>query len=524
MFAGIFIQNFMVQAVLRQEPGLSSRALALVEGQPPLANVVAVNESAQRLGVAIAMPKTTAAQFAGIQIRERSPAQEKCAHSALLDLGWSVSPRLEDTAPDTLVVDAAGLRGIFGSDEEIAKALVERGQACGLRLNVSMAANPDTAVLAARGFDGIRVISAGCEQEQLAQLPVRVLQLSAETAEMLERWGIRTCGALAKLPVLELSERLGQEGVRLHALTSGKGTRALAIAEPIATFEEELELDDSVEELEPLSFLLGRLLDQLCARLNARALAAQLIHMRFELEPAFDAAIDAKRETLKRKNAPGIYELGLQLPVAMCDPKMLLKLVRLRLQMHPPQAPIVKLWMAAEAARPRTTQNGLFLPSFPDPLKLELTVARIAAVVGEGHIGSPELEDTHRPDGFMVRPFRPASDESELKKRNQECDSGPRTKAALSCRVFRPPLAAKVEVQKGTPRRVGFQGMRGKVLAASGPWKISGGWWREDEWRQQEWDLEIQFGDAASAPKRSALYRVFYDENTDAWFIRGLYD
>jgi protein ImuB len=538
MFAGIFVENFLVQAVIRGEPALRNCALALVEGNPPLVNVVAVNEAAQHLSITIGMPKATAAQFVGVEIRERSTTQEKSAHAALLDLGWSVSPRLEDTAPDTLVADIAGLSGIFGSEERIAKVLIERGNACGLRLNVSVAASPDTAVIAARGFSGIHVIAKSEEATQLSQLPVNVLRLSPETAETLERWGVRTCGSLAALPLLELSERLGQEGVRLHALASGKGSRALAIAEPAYAFEEELELDDGVEELEPLSFLLGRLLDQLCARLAARALAASVIRMRFDLEPSFEAAIDTKNEIVRRKYASRVYERELQLPVPIRDTKTLLKLVRLRLQMHPPQAPIVKLWMAAEAARPRFTQNGLFLPSFPDAEKLELTVARIAGIVGENNVGSPELLDTHRPDAFVMRPFRPAHDEHELKKRNQKAIQhlASRKKAALSCRLFRPPLAAKVEVQNGMPLRVFFQGKRGNVVAAAGPWKSSGEWWRDDEWRHEEWDLEIAFrpprkrdffSDRENISPRNpeiALYRVFYDAKSDAWFVRGFYD
>ena len=42
-----------------------------------------------------------------------------------------------------------------------------------------------------------------------------------------------------------------------------------------------MELEHGVEELEPLAFLLGRLLDQLCARLAARSLAASAIRLRF---------------------------------------------------------------------------------------------------------------------------------------------------------------------------------------------------------------------------------------------------
>ena len=75
-------------------------------------------------------------------------------------------------------------------------------------------------------------------------------------------WGVRTCEELAALPVLQLSERLGQEGVRLHELARGARVRSLVLAEPGICFEEEIELEEAVEELEPLSFLLGRLLDQ----------------------------------------------------------------------------------------------------------------------------------------------------------------------------------------------------------------------------------------------------------------------
>ena len=102
--------------------------------------------------------------------------------------------------------------------------------------------------------------------------------------ETLERWGVRTCEALAELPLLELSERLGQQGVQLHEWARGASVRSLVLAEPKLCFEEEMELEYAVEELEPLAFLLGRLLDQLCARLAARSLGACAIRLRFELD------------------------------------------------------------------------------------------------------------------------------------------------------------------------------------------------------------------------------------------------
>jgi len=533
-FASIFVPNFLLQAVVRAEPALCERALALIEGNPPLCSVIAINEKAARTGIEIGITKTDAEQFAGTEIRPRSPAQEKTAHAALLDIGWSVSPRIEDTAQDAIVLDLAGLTSLFGAEKEIGAHLAERAAACGLQVNVAIASNIDTALIAARGFAGITVIAHGEEAQALSGLLIGALSPSIETAETLSRWGVATCGAFARLPILELSERLGQEGVRLHALARGASARSIAIAEPAHFFEEEMELDDAVEELDPLSFLLGRLLDQLCARLAARSLGAAAIRVRFELEPSFENAADI-REAFPAKRQPGLYEKEIQLPVPARDSKMLLKLLRLRLQLNPPGAPIQKIALAAEAARPRATQGGLLLPSFPDPEKLELTIARIAQVVGEENVGSPSLTDTYRPEDFQMRRFLTPREAARADggngARHAEREQA-NAKVSMSFRVFRPAVPAKLDLHAGSPTRVVFQGLRGEVIAASGPWRTSGDWWREDPWQQDEWDLEIHFQAAeprdrfssADLRSNSGIFRFYYDSLRRGWFVRGVYD
>ncbi len=522
-FASIFVPNFRVKAVVRAEPELRGRALALVEGVPPLCHVTAVNERAARMGVETGMTKANAEQFAGLEIRGRSEILEKSAHAALLDTGWSISPRIEDAGEDEIVVDLAGLRSLFGDEAEIGVELARRTFVCGLQANVAIAGNIDAASIAARGCDGVTVIPRGGEAARLRDLPVRVLRPAEETAETLERWGVRTCGALAALPVEPLSERLGQEGVRLHERARGASVRSLHVAEAADFFEEAMELDEAVEDLDPLSFLLGRLLDQLCARLATRALGAASIRVKFELQPSFEEACDRRKEVVREKNPPGEYKTELHLPVPARDAKMLLKLLRLRLQAHPPGAPVQKIALKAEAARPRATQGGLFLPSFPDPEKLELTIARIANVVGEANVGSPEIVDTHRPGAIRMRRFEAVQTEG-IEKRSEA--SAPDGRVTVAFRVFRPEIPARVEMHDGRPAAVIFQGARGEVRAAAGPWKTSGDWWREDDWEQEEWDLEIQFRAAASGNAREewALYRVYYDARRERWFVQGIYD
>lgn len=566
-FAAIFVPNFMVQAVLRSEAALRARALALIEGTPPIWSVVAVNEAAARAGIRIGMTKTQVEQFCGIEIRHRSPGQEKAAHATLLDLGWSISPRIEDAALDTIVLDLAGLNSLHGSDEDIAKQMMSRAVELGLAVNVAVASKIDVAILAAHGFFGLTVIPEGEERERLGKLPVNVLSLSMEIFETLNNWGIYTCEAFAALPVVQLSERLGQEGVRLHELARGESVRSLMLAEPEIHFEEEMELEDAVEELEPLSFLLARLLNQLCARLNARSLAACAIRVKFELDPAFSTETAGKgsglrKDDFRRKPVPKIYERVLALPVAMRDSKMLLSLLRLHLQADPPSAPILKIVLAADAARPRFSQGELYLPSSPDPEKMELTVARLANLVGDAHIGSPELMDTHRPDEFRMRRFVSQSNRAEIRRGNYggasrtirrngenatagKRDSEANVKPKNGFRVFRPAQPVSIEVQEKCPIRVGFRGIYGEVVAASGPWRSSGDWWRDDGWQNDEWDLEIAFPAMVNArsnvstdrlqrdqtlnsrPERTSqrgLYRIFYDAIRQDWFVRGMYD
>ena len=78
----------------------------------------------------------------------------------------------------------------------------------------------------------------------------------------------------------------------------------------------------------------------------------------------------------------------------------------------------------------------------------------------------------------------------------------------------------------GRPARVFFRGLRGEVVAASGPWRSSGDWWEKDAWRQAEWDIEIRFDMRAGGKGQTqrGLYRLAYDEIRGEWLVRGAFD
>jgi protein ImuB len=566
-FACIYVPNFLVAAALRAEPELQARALAILEGKPPLETILAVNAKAASMGIAPGMTKAQAELCAELALRPRSALQESAAHAALLDCAQSFSPCVEDSACDTALLDLAGMESLLGSLPEISRAIYSRAAALGLAANVAVASNPDAAVLAARGlcgaglcgagtppFDKLRtcpepaegagsarvsitVIPPGKEAEQLGPLPTEVLfvnppeegrregeekKAAARLLETLDRWGIRNLRGLAALPEVSLSERLGQEGLRLQQLARGATSRTLVPVEAPPVFEESVELEHPIVLLEPLAFLLNRLLEQICARLGSRALATQELRLILDLEN-----FSAHNQQSAINHQPFVRTLRLPLP--MLDSKVFLKLLQLDLNAHPPGAPIVKIHLAAEPARPRSAQAGLFLPPSPEPEKLELTLARIAEMVGENKVGALELLDTHHPEGFRMRRFVAEAPRQNAPEKTSDPAEEPSIVTAL--RRFRPPLRAQVTLENGQPTHLvcrNRNNVEGAVLWRAGPWRFSGDWWEHEAWSRDEWDIALQNNALQNNAMRNgdavSFCRLVHDLLSGGWFVEGTYD
>jgi protein ImuB len=206
----------------------------------------------------------------------------------------------------------------------------------------------------------------------------------------------------------------------------------------------------------------------------------------------------------------------------MLDPKLFLKLLQLDLSAHPPGAPILKIHLTAEPARPRSAQGGLFLPPSPEPEKLELTLARIASLVGESRVGSLELLDTYRAEGFRMKRFVPGTySEGAVSETVRQKATAEEKSAVAALRMFRPPLRATVTLENGEPARVlcsKKKEVQGAVLWKAGPWRSSGDWWEREAWARDEWDIALQTADGA------ALYRLMHDLLGGSWFVEGTYD
>jgi protein ImuB len=517
-FACLFVPDFPVQAVVRLEREISGKPLAILAGAAPLTKVFAVNPEARNLGIEIGMTKVQAEAFQGIVWRWRSLSQEATAYAALLDCAWTISPRVGDAPKhedqdfiDTVVLDIDGCEKLFGPPEKIAQDLQHVASEVGFTTNIAVAESPLAAVSAAQGFAGITIIPTGEEGMRIGTLSLERLRIPFEAVETLKRWGIHTCAEFGALPEISIVERLGQEGLRWWRLARGVNNQQLFAKDFPTHFEERMELDSPVELLEPLLFILNRLLDQLCTRLRMHILAVGEIKITLTLE-----------RNDSRSKEPAVHLRTIRFPLPARDSKLLLRLLQLDLEKHPPSSPVIAVQIVALPVKAGSRQMGLFLPLSPDPERLEITLAKIQNTVGEDRVGAPVLLDTHSPNYFRQNRFvLPEACEKEQAKKNTP---------TTAMRIYRPPLPANVEFQDGKPATLGCEGVRRQVLAFAGPWRTKGEWWSETVWSRDEWDVEVQIlrpkvqADGKTGKLETALYRVYKDLRAKRWFVEGIYD
>ena len=303
---------------------------------------------------------------------------------ALLDLALEFSPYVEQTNAETVLFCIDPLRKLLGSPYQIASDISRAGFERKMQANLAIASNPDTAILLGRHIRGVTLVPPGEEAHKLAPLPLAALTLDTAMLDILRRWGLKTCEDLALLPEAGVAERLGPGGVYLRNLALGVIHRPLQIQAETSNYERRVELEHPIALLEPLLFLFSAALTELCALLRSQSRAARLLAVNLDLE------------------AKPPYRAVLEFPVPVTDHRTMLKLLQLHLERHSPDAQITAFQLRIEPVEPRRVQSGLFLPATPLPDKLQITLARIAGMVGEENVGSPMRLNTHRPDAFRL--------------------------------------------------------------------------------------------------------------------------
>jgi protein ImuB len=496
MYACVYAREFPAQALLRLRPELQRKAVAVLEGEPPREFVCSANTHGYAIGVQRGMTRPQMEVLENLEILRRSRAEEQSARDALLECVGRFSPRVEELRFENALgfgTDLSGTEKLLGTAKNIVANLFRQAQAIGLEISVAASCNLHAALCWAKSHIGTKVIGSGEERKILAPIPVDALDLTLDQSVTFSLWGIHTLGALAALPQTELVARLGQEGKRLHQLAWGEHPHLLKPVTQEFELKEAIEFEAGVESLDSVMFVLSPMLQQLCVRADSRALALVSVTVQCELDGG------------------ALYSRTLRPVLPTIDHAALLKLIHLDLIANPPGAAVMGIRALAETNRPSRAQLGLFSPQFPEPMRLEVTLARLAAVVGSTErVGAPELLDSHHRDAFRVRHFA-APEEAKTKTAVAP--------ARVGLRVLRPAEAVYVQTYKERPHQFVFRGEQYMVGECYGPWHSSGDWWGPERWARAQWDVV-----ASSRTGKPLCCQLSCEAASNAWQVEALYD
>ncbi len=541
MFAVLHIADFALYAVLRTERASrdnsagpagpepsrreQGRKAALFANTGKKSLVLATTPTARAAGVERGMTAPQAvARCPTLLIRAPNLAAEIEARAALLAVAFTLSPAIEATAPGISTIDLRGsVREKFTPAAHAAIAELAR---LALPATAGLARTPLLALYAARATpfnpsgalnlsrapagkspasaptertiqitstmageeSSLRFIASPDEKNFLAPLPLAFADPSLELAGVFANWGLRTLGDLTALPRDDIVRRFGAEGLAVWQRAAGGDPRPLRPVIPPQTFSATMEFEDPIETLDPLLFLLRRFLDRLSLELITSQHVAAEIELTLRLEDETRHARDFR------------------LPEPTADPEILFRALHTHLASLQTAASIIAVDLRLTPTRPLVRQQGLFETGLRDPHGFAETLARVSALVGADRLGTPQLEDTHRPDAVRLTP--PAAVIPPL--------ASPPLHPVLSTplRRFRPPLPARLEFMEGRPTFLWTERLRGEIAFRSLVWPSSGEWWQNDRaWSRLEWDIALAGG---------GLYRLLRVDG--AWFIEGEYD
>ncbi|MBV9617593.1 MAG: hypothetical protein JO201_00140 [Verrucomicrobia bacterium] len=342
-----------------------------------------------------------------------------------------------------------------------------------------------------------------------------------EVLTVLHKWGIHTLGQLAALNIEELRNRLGAEAARLWERANGTATRPLKFVQPPEAFAESFEFDHEIETAEPLLFILRRFLEQLSLRLNSIYLVARELTLTITFSgPREDGNSAGPVRQLDglvpRRGRTAVRVFKIPQPTNAVD--LLFRMLQTHLENFKSEYPIVAVALSAEPIRPVSQQFGLFETALRNPQQLYETLARLSALLGNDRVGTPVLEETHRPDAFRMESFcwqihnRKRAIGGNCPYLNEgETPAATEEKSRVALRRFRPPLRTSIFISKH--RHLESDKIRGQIIDQIGPFLLSGNWWGEKAWARAEWDMQVENGEAIRA-----------HESESSWKLDGIYD
>ncbi len=493
MYAAIWIPQFALQSVLRTEAFARNACVAILRETAQRSIIYQVNSFADRYGVTEGQTVSQAiAKCKQLQVRPRKPLAEKSAKLSLFNCIYSLTPLIEESSEELYTIQ---LQGIHPSDQKSQiQALLALLKEQGFFPRIGVAQTADWANYAAKCAHPLLWIDN--PRSVFKEINIQTAVEDPHLRSILKQWGIHTLADYANLSQQAIGERFGKVGLKVWHSLHNKTQRILRIKTPPTDFRSRMELEFEIESLEPLLFVLNRMIDQLWLQLKSAFLKAQVLILQLELEDksSYRRVFKLPEPTLSRDKIEQVLHTHLEnLQTCSAITAVSLEIIPTDAANHQPQ---------------------LFQQQVKDPWKFASTIHQLVGLLGSENVGTPVLRDNHEPDTFSMESLTQTLDPIDTVASTNLFQVH-----QLKLQRFRPPIPTRVKLHSGKPSRLDTilssstsPCYSGIILSLRGPWNFSGNWWDQRQWKRMEWDIQLESG---------SLFRLIYTNGH--WFIEGAY-
>jgi protein ImuB len=424
--------------------------------------------------------------WAGVHLHEVDPV--RLAQLAIR--AQRFTPRVSLAPPDGLLLEVAGSLHLFGDLVGLRHELTEECLHFLAEPVLAFAPTPLAALTAARAGHPLLISDHAQLVGQLAPLPLSALRWPEETRARLARAGVRTIGAVLRLPRAGFARRFGAAQLAVLDALTGRTREVRAAFHPPVRFRRRRELDCELSDHGELLAALTPLIAALGAFLTARQCGVVEVEYRLVHRQAPPtrcvltlAAPCADAQQLGALFRERLHALRLPAPVRACE---------LRADQLLPHRPHGRcLWQPGEHGGEVGEESGDLID-------------RLRARLGPEAVHGLTVRAEHRPESaWATTPPPPVVPRGAASARAADVvGEAARPLWLLSAPQ---PLAA----QQGLPRR------RGPLRLMSEPERIETGWWDGGEVARDYYTAVDLHG------VRLWVFRE--REQPHRWFLHGIF-
>lgn len=396
---------------------------------------------------------------------------------------WAARDGLDGSGGAGLWLDITGCAHLFGGEAALLKDLSARFAGLGFSSRLGLAETPGAAWALAHcraAEHAPAVIPNGAQRTDLADMSISGLRLTSRTRETLARLGVRTLADVMALPRAQITRRFGSEVCLRLDQFMGRVDEPLSPEMEHLPFVARMAFPEPIGRTEDVEAALQKLLKHLCARMEkdrqgVRRLTCELFRVDNTAERI---AVGTGRAVRQPEHLFRLFREKLDGVDAGFGIEFLLLTVTVTDPLEQEQAHMSSSGADAKAAGVSIGRD------------LALLVDRLEGRVGMGRVVRSCAQDNHVPER-AVR-LVPAlatskinvSSASERERRVLHGEIGDLRAGSRPVHLLpKPEPVAPMALEGAVPRGMplpGFEWRRYlyRLVAAEGPERIAGAWWR----------------------------------------------